>query len=171
MKTTKGKTTQVIGPVIDVIFDEKEVPPLYSALFLTLPDKTKLTLEVAQHLGGGEVRSVSLGPTEGVKRGQEVETEGKPVSVPVGKGTLGRIFNVTGDAIDGKGVPKNVKEYPIHREAPKITDQEVKQEVLETGIKVIDLIAPFQMLRLADIQQQKVYDQEELTLRFQLVQT
>ena len=143
MKTYKGKITQIIGPVIDVIFDEKEVPPLYSALFITLPDKTKLTLEVAQHLGSGVVRRVSLGPTEGVKRGEDVETFRKPVSVPVGKGTLGRLFNVTGDAIDGKGKPKNVKEYPIHREAPKITDQDVKQEVLETGIKVIDLIAPF----------------------------
>ncbi|MBI2029131.1 F0F1 ATP synthase subunit beta [Candidatus Gottesmanbacteria bacterium] len=143
MKTFTGKITQIIGPVVDAVFDEDQMPPLYSALFVTLSNKSKLTLEVAAHLGNGIVRSVSLGPTEGLKRGQEVESLGKPVTVPVGKGTLGRIFNVTGDAIDGKGIPKNVKFYPIHRTAPKITDQEVKQEVLETGIKVIDLIAPF----------------------------
>lgn len=143
MKTVKGRIIKLIGPVIDVEFAEGEIPPIYSALKITQEDKSVLTLETAAHLGEGEIRAVALGPTEGLKRGMEVVTDGNPVTVPVGKGTLGRIFNVTGTPIDRKGKPKNVKFYPIHRDAPKIAAQEVKQEVLETGLKVIDLIAPF----------------------------
>ncbi len=143
MKVTQGFISQIIGPVVDVQFSKEETPPIYSALFINKEDKTKLTLEVASHLGDGEIRAIALGSTDGLKRGEKVETEDNPVTVPVGKGTLGRIFNVVGEPIDKAGQPKNVKYYPIHRDSPKITEQEVKQEVLETGLKVIDLIAPF----------------------------
>lgn len=143
MKTIKGLITQIIGPVVDVSFRKEEAPSIYSALFIERKDKPKLVLEVASHLGNGEVRSIALGPTEGLRRGEEVTTDGKPVTVPVGKGTLGRIFNVVGETIDSKTPLKNVKYQEIHKEAPKIVDQEVKQELLETGLKVIDLIAPF----------------------------
>lgn len=143
MKAIEGLTTQIIGPVVDVSFKKEEIPPIYSALFIERKDKTKLVLEVAAHLGGGEVRAIALGPTEGLKRGEEVTSSKEPVTVPVGKGTLGRIFNVVGETIDSKLPLKNVKYQKIHKEAPKIVEQEVKQEVLETGLKVIDLIAPF----------------------------
>lgn len=143
MKITKGVITQIIGPVIDVVFLEDNPPPIYSALKIKRDRGNELILEVASHLGEGEVRSIALGSTEGLRRGEEVETSGEPVTVPVGKGTLGRIFNVVGETIDGKTMPKNIKFHPIHREAPKIREQEVKQEVLETGLKVIDLFAPF----------------------------
>lgn len=142
-KILKGLITQIVGPVVDVFFGEGEVPPIYSALEIKREDKKRLILEVASHLGEGEVRSVALGPTDGLKRGLEVETVGSSVMVPVGKGILGRIFNVVGEPIDGKGYPSNVDYQPIHKEAPKIVQQEVKQEILETGLKVIDLMVPF----------------------------
>jgi len=143
MKIVKGTIIKIIGPVIDVEFAEAEAPPIYSALKITREDKSILILETAAHLGEGIIRAVALGATEGLKRGMEVLTDGQPVTVPVGKGTLGRIFNVVGEPIDRKGKPKNVRYHPIHREAPNIISQEVKQEVLETGLKVIDLVAPF----------------------------
>jgi len=138
----KGKIVQIIGPVVDVEFKQSELPSIYNALEVDL-DKNKLVLEVQHHLGDGVVRSVSLGATDGLKRGQLVVDTSKAISVPVGEETLGRIFNVTGDVIDNLGPVKSKKRSPIHRAAPPLTDQETKQEVLETGIKVIDLIAPF----------------------------
>ncbi len=138
----KGKIVQIIGPVVDVEFQPKELPAIYHALEVTINNQ-KLVLEVQQHLGDSVIRSVSLGPTDGLKRGQDVADTGKTISVPVGKETLGRIFNVVGEVIDNKGPVKTKKQLPIHRSAPSLIEQETKQEVLETGIKVIDLVAPF----------------------------
>lgn len=142
--TNTGKIIQVIGAVVDVAYSELHVPAIYNAL--EVPSEfvasKKLVLEVAAHLGRGKVRAIALGPTDGLKRGSEVVDTGAPISVPVGKATLGRIFNVVGEPIDEKAKPKT-KVSPIHRPAPKIVDQEVKTEILETGLKVIDLIAPF----------------------------
>ena len=138
----RGKIVQIIGPVVDVEFKPKELPKIYNALEVTL-GKQKLTLEVQQHLGDSVVRTIGLGTTDGLKRGQEAIDSGKTILVPVGEETLGRIFNVTGDVIDNKGPVKAKKYWPIHRNAPALTEQETKQEILETGIKVIDLVAPF----------------------------
>jgi F-type H+-transporting ATPase subunit beta len=139
---TKGQVSAVIGPVIDVAFDAAATPAVYDALELT-NGGNRLVLEVAQQLGGGTVRTVALGATDGVRRGQEVLATGSPVRVPVGKETLGRIFNVLGDAIDGgKQLSADVARLPIHREPPAFTHQSTEIEILETGIKVIDLIAP-----------------------------
>lgn len=137
-----GKITQIIGPVIDVEFTSGKVPNIYNALEVTTK-KEKLVLEVQQHLGEGTVRTVALGPTDGIKRATEVTDTGGPISVPVGTETLGRIFNVFGEPVDGKGPVKAKTTYPIHRKAPTLTEQETKPEILETGIKVIDLITPF----------------------------
>ena len=140
-----GVIVQVIGVVVDVQFSEGEVPALYEALRVK-SDFTKsgwLVLEVASHVGNDRVRTVALGPTDGLRRGDVVEATGNRISVPVGKKTLGRIFNVVGEAIDGKPQPEGMKTYPIHRPAPAFVDQSAKTDVLETGIKVIDLIAPF----------------------------
>ncbi len=142
---SNGKITQIIGAVVDVFYENGQVPALYNALETetqTLADK-RLVLEVSAHLGGGYVRTIALGPTDGLKRGQEVKDTGQPISVPVGKETLGRLFNVVGEPIDDKPSPKTKKTYPIHRPAPLITEQEVKSQILETGLKVVDLIAPF----------------------------
>ena len=138
----KGKIVQIIGPVVDVEFKLEELPAIYNALEVT-SGKDKLTLEVQQHLGDSVVRTVGLGPTDGLKRGNEATDTGKPITVPVGKEVLGRLLNVCGAEIDGKGPLKASKRYPIHRDAPSFVEQETKQEILETGIKVIDLIAPF----------------------------
>jgi F-type H+/Na+-transporting ATPase subunit beta len=145
MTKVKGTIVQVIGVVVDVQFPEGKVPMLYEALHVKSQYVTggELVLEVASHLGDDRVKAVALGPTDGLKRGDTVEAMGAPISVPVGKKTLGRIFNVVGDAIDGKAQPEGTKRYPIHREAPAFVDQSSKQEILETGVKVIDLIAPF----------------------------
>jgi F-type H+-transporting ATPase subunit beta len=144
-KTKKGKISQIIGAVVNVRFDNQEdLPEIYEALELTNPtSKEKLILEVEQHLGDSEVKCVAMGSTDGLVRGTEVTSTGSPISVPVGKETLGRIFNVVGDPVDGQKAPETKKRYPIHREAPKFKDLETKPEVLETGIKVIDLICPF----------------------------
>ena len=143
----KGNIVQVIGPVVDVEFpDEKSMPKIYNALeidFEVNGSPTKLTLEVQQHLGEACVRSVAMSSTEGLKRGMSVNDTGGPITVPVGEGILGRLFNVTGDAVDNKGPVKFTKRYPIHRPAPDLTDQDTKVQILETGIKVIDLICPF----------------------------
>ena len=139
-----GTIKQVIGPVVDVAFEES-LPPLLQALEVKNTDSI-LVLEVQQHLGGGMVRTLALGPTEGLQRGLEVRDTGSPISVPVGKETLGRMFNVFGEPIDGKESlkeKKDIKLLPIHRDAPKFRDQSTKTEVFETGIKVIDLICPF----------------------------
>ncbi|MCE0497190.1 MAG: F0F1 ATP synthase subunit beta [Methylacidiphilales bacterium] len=141
-----GKITQVIGPVVDVEFPEGHLPELNNALTVehTLQGKPVIiTLEVQQHLGEGWVRAVAMSSAEGLKRGYEVRDTGAPISVPVGEGVLGRIFNVLGEPTDEKGPVKFTKRYPIHRPAPTLLDQDTRSEVLETGIKVIDLICPF----------------------------
>ncbi|MDP2629415.1 MAG: F0F1 ATP synthase subunit beta [Candidatus Harrisonbacteria bacterium] len=139
MKT--GTISQIIGPVVDVAF-EGELPAIYEALMV----KTKegdLTLEVEKHLGLKEVRTVAMDSTDGLVRGQQVRATGSPISVPVGEEILGRMFSVTGEAIDEKPQPKTKKKYPIHRPAPSLEDQSTKSETFETGIKVIDLMCPF----------------------------
>lgn len=142
MKTATGTITQIIGPVIDAQFDSN-LPAIYDALKITLPGGNLLTLEVEQQLSTKEVRAIALGSTEGLTRGMKVENSGAPITVPVGDATLGRIFNVVGEPIDNKG-KVNAKEFsPIHKKSPTLTDQETSATMLETGIKVIDLIAPF----------------------------
>src|SRR5438105_655692 len=143
----KGNIVQVIGPVVDVEFpDEKTLPKIYNALEIEYEvngNPTKLTLEVQQHLGESWVRSIAMSSTEGLKRGMSVSDTGGPISVPVGEGVLGRLFNVTGDAIDNRGPVNYAKRYPIHRPAPTLTEQDTTAKILETGIKVIDLVCPF----------------------------
>src|SRR5215510_12188523 len=143
----KGNIVQVIGPVVDVEFsDENTLPKIYNALEIEYEvngNPTKLTLEVQQHLGENWVRSVAMSSTDGLKRGMQVVDTGAPISVPVGEGVLGRLFNVTSDTIDGRGAVKFEKRSPIHRPAPTLTDQDTSAKILETGIKVIDLICPF----------------------------
>src|ERR1700678_2099619 len=141
-----GKIVQVIGPVVDVEFADGHLPALFNALTVdyTLGGKpARLTLEVQQHLGEGWVRAVAMSSADGLKRGYEVHDTGAPISVPVGEGVLGRIFNVLGNPTDEKGPVTFTKRYPIHRPAPTLLDQDTKSDVLETGIKVIDLICPF----------------------------
>jgi F-type H+-transporting ATPase subunit beta len=142
-----GSIVQVIGPVVDVDFSANGVmPKLLEALeihFDVNGETTKLVLEVQQHLGSSWVRSIAMSSTEGLKRGLKVTATGAPISVPVGEGVLGRIFNVTGDPTDERGPVPHTKRYPIHRPAPPLVDQDTKAEILETGIKVIDLICPF----------------------------
>jgi F-type H+-transporting ATPase subunit beta len=141
-----GKIVQVIGPVVDVEFSDGHLPSLFNALTVdyTINDKpAQLTLEVQQHLGEGWVRAVAMSLAEGLKRGNEVIDTGAPISVPVGEGVLGRIFNVLGNPTDERGPVTFTKRYPIHRPAPTLLDQDTKATVLETGIKVIDLICPF----------------------------
>jgi F-type H+-transporting ATPase subunit beta len=144
----KGNIVQVIGPVVDVDFgrDNSKLPRIYNALeveYEVTGNPTKLTLEVQQHLGEKWVRSIAMSSTEGLKRGMTVTDTGGPITVPVGEGVLGRLFNVTGDAVDNKGEVKFAKRYPIHRKAPDLVDQDTKASILETGIKVIDLVCPF----------------------------
>ncbi|MBU1032332.1 MAG: F0F1 ATP synthase subunit beta [Patescibacteria group bacterium] len=136
-----GKITQVIGPVVDVTFDG-DPPAIYSALQVEEAEN-KLVLEVSSHLGGGDVRTIAMTSTDGLKRGMTVKDTGAPISVPVGNSTLGRMFDVTGRPVDGLGDVKAEKMDPIHREPPKFSEQSTKTEVLETGIKVIDLFCPF----------------------------
>ena len=142
---TKGKIVQAVGPIVDVSFKDQHLPELLTALVVDLGNGKKLTLEVAQHIGDDVVRSVSMGPTEGLQRGMEVISLDKPIDVPVGKATLGRMFNVLGEPIDGMemGEVKDAKRMSIHRSAPKFKDQSVKTEIFETGIKVIDLLCPY----------------------------
>src|SRR3989338_654555 len=152
----KGKIIQIIGPVVDVEF-ENELPAIYNALEVhsaTSDLSTELgvgkrqaaraVLEVAHHIGGLKVRTVAMTPTEGLQRGTEVVDTGKPISVPVGEKTLGRLFNLLGEPVDEAGPVEGVKEYwPIHRKPPEFTEQSTEKQVFETGIKVIDLVAPF----------------------------
>ena len=137
---SSGKVVQIIGAVIDVEFDREEVPKVYDALSVT---ETGLTLEVQQQLGDGVVRCIAMGSSEGMSRGLAVSNTGGPISIPVGEETLGRIMDVLGNAIDEKG-PINAREkLPIHRKAPAYEDQKGGNELLETGVKVIDLMCPF----------------------------
>ena len=139
-----GKITQIISAVIDIKFTEGNLPEINSAINIKTNDGGKLVVEVAQHLGDDTVRCIALGPTDGLVRGMEAEATGKPISVPVGENTLGRIFNVLGDPIDNKPAPE-VEEYmPIHRQAPTFAEQATNTEMLETGIKVVDLLCPYQ---------------------------
>ncbi|HQB50803.1 MAG TPA: F0F1 ATP synthase subunit beta [bacterium] len=139
-KQNLGTIEQVIGPVVDVKFDQA-IPPIFQALTAKQGDR-EIVLEVQQHLGGGVVRTIAMDSTDGLRRGQEVIDLGQPIRVPVGEETLGRMFNVLGQTIDGSGVVKTEKTYPLHRPAPDFHEQSTKVEILETGIKVIDLICP-----------------------------
>src|SRR6202522_668788 len=143
---SKGKIVQIIGPVVDVEFPEP-LPAIYNALTVEFEvpgiGKTKQTLEVEQHLGDHWIRCVCMGSTEGMKRGYEVTDTGAPISMPVGEAVMGRVFNVTGDAVDEQGPVKADKYCPIHRAAPALVDQSTSPQILTTGIKVIDLICPF----------------------------
>ncbi|RMD59787.1 F0F1 ATP synthase subunit beta, partial [Candidatus Parcubacteria bacterium] len=136
----KGKIKQVIGAVVDVYFSG-DLPEIYTALETRVEDKT-IVLETQQHIGFNVVRTIAMTSTDGLKRGQEVINTGKGITVPVGPQTLGRIFDVLGNPIDGKEEPKTEKRYPIHRQPPHFKEQSTKIEILETGIKVIDLICP-----------------------------
>jgi F-type H+-transporting ATPase subunit beta len=141
-----GTIEQVIGAVVDVRFDPEKIPEIYFALaieFEVLGKKNRLILEVQQHLGEGVVRAVAMSSTDGLVRGMEVQDTGGQITVPVGEGVLGRIFNVLGEPVDNKGPVPHEKRYPIHRLPPKLVDQATEAEILETGIKVIDLICPF----------------------------
>lgn len=143
-KNNEGLIIRVQGPVIDVVF-KNNVPAIYEALEVDMPDGNKLTLETEFEMGNGEVRTIAMGSTEGLSRGVKVRRTNAPIMVPTGKGTLGRIFNVLGKTIDGGGKldVKNIEMDSIHKSAPELSDQQTKPEMLETGIKVIDLIAPF----------------------------
>lgn len=142
-KTIKGKILQVVGPIVDVQFNDR-LPELLTALEIPLKNNARLVVEVAQHIGDDVVRTVSMGPTEGLVRGMEVVSLESPITVPVGHKTLGRMFNVLGDAIDGnEDNLETEKRMSIHRNPPKFKDQAVKTEIFETGIKVIDLLCPY----------------------------
>lgn len=140
-RKTEGTIIQIVGVVVDAEFPADNLPAIYDAILAQVGDK-QITLEVAQHLDETTVRTIALSGTDGLKRGDKVVATGAPISVPVGDETLGRMFNVTGSVIDGGEQPKNAALRPIHRDPPKLTEQSPKSEILETGIKVIDLIAP-----------------------------
>ena len=142
-KTKKGTVAQVMGPVVDVRFDEGHLPSIYNALTIPINDKKTLTVEVAQHIGDSTVRCIAMSSTDGLKRGTPVTDTGKAISVPVGKETLGRIFNVLGDVVDNGENPKDCEHWNIHRTAPSYDELSTSTEILETGIKVIDLICPY----------------------------
>ena len=138
-----GKVVQVIGPVIDIKFDSDSLPNLYNSIHINMGEHT-LVAEVEQHVGDDIVRAIAMEATEGLKRGMEAIDTGRPISVPVGKEVLGRLFNVLGNPIDNAGGVDAKESYPIHRPAPSFKDQAVEPEMFETGIKVIDLLAPYQ---------------------------
>ena len=139
-----GKVLQVLGPVVDIAFEPDELPEIYTAIKIKVPEKNiNLTLEVAQHLGNDTVRTVAMSSTDGLQRGIEAINTGAPITVPVGPATLGRMVSVLGEEIDNAGELKSEFNYPIHRPAPAFEDQEPSTRILETGIKVIDLLAPY----------------------------
>jgi F-type H+-transporting ATPase subunit beta len=138
-----GKIIQIIGPVIDVQFEAGSLPAINTALEIHPPRSTPITLEVALHLGDNIVRTIAMQPTDGLQRGFEVIDTGQPISVPVGREVLGRILNVIGQPVDGLGAIETKERWPIHREAPPLKDINIRTEVFETGIKVIDLLAPY----------------------------
>ena len=139
-----GKITQVIGAVLDIRFDQGVLPEINDAVEIRRKDGSKLVAETAQHLGDDIIRCIAMGPTDGLVRGMEAIATGGPITVPVGEVTLGRIFNVLGEPIDKKPVPEGVKRNPIHRKAPTFAEQATETEILETGIKVVDLLCPYQ---------------------------
>ena len=139
-----GKITQVISAVLDIKFPEGQLPEINEAIDIPLGDDNTLVVEVAQHLGDDIVRCVALGPTDGLKRGMEAIATGSPIQVPVGEATLGRMFNVLGKPIDNQDAPNTEEKLPIHRPAPSFEEQATSTEILETGIKVVDLLCPYQ---------------------------
>ena len=140
----KGKITQVISAVLDIKFPDGKLPDILNAITIDRGNGETLTAEVSQHLGDDTVRCIAMGSTDGLIRGMEAVDTGAPISVPVGENTLGRIFNVLGEAIDNKPAPKGVEYMPIHRKAPTFEEQSTQTEILETGIKVVDLLCPYQ---------------------------
>lgn len=144
MNQNEGKVVQVIGPVVDILFPENHLPKLLSAIRIPINEKTSLVVEVAQHIGDDKVRCIAMGATEGLVRGMRAIDTQAPISVPVGKTILGRMFNVLGEVIDGKEeIPASVPRNPIHRSAPSFEEQQTTADILETGIKVIDLLCPY----------------------------
>ena len=140
-----GKITQIIGAVLDIKFSEGNLPEINEAIDIPLKESgKKLVVEVSQHLGDDTVRCIAMGPTDGLIRGMDAVATGASISVPVGEQTLGRMFNVLGDPIDEMEPPKNVEYMPIHRKAPTFEEQATSTEMLETGIKVVDLLCPYQ---------------------------
>lgn len=139
-----GKITQIIGAVLDIKFSEGKLPEIYEAINIPTKDGKGLVVEVAQHLGDDTVKCIAMGPTDGLVRGMEAQATGAPISVPVGENTLGRMFNVLGQPIDNKPAPEGVDYNPIHRKAPAFDEQSTSTEILETGIKVVDLLCPYQ---------------------------
>ncbi len=142
--TSTGKITQVIGAVLDIKFSEGKLPQINEAIEIKRKDGSILTVETSQHLGDETVRCIAMGPTDGLVRGMEAVATGAPISVPVGEKTLGRIFNVLGEPIDNKEAPKTEVRMPIHRKAPSFEEQSTETKILETGIKVVDLLCPYQ---------------------------
>ena len=140
----EGVITQIIGPVIDVEFEQDNLPKIYDALNIYFENGEKVVLEVQQLLGENKVRTVAMSSTDGLKRGMKVENTGEPIKIPVGKNVLGRILNVLGEPVDNAGEIQTDTYLPIHRESPKLTDQNTEVEILETGIKAIDLLQPYQ---------------------------
>ena len=143
-ETNTGKITQIIGAVLDIKFSEGKLPDINDAIVITRKDGEKLTVEVSQHLGDDTVRCIAMGPTDGLVRGMVAVSTGAPITVPVGEITLGRIFNVLGEPIDNQPAPEATEYLPIHRKAPAFADQATNTEILETGIKVVDLLCPYQ---------------------------
>ena len=144
MANNIGKITQIISAVLDIKFSEGQLPEINDAIRIPLRDGKELIVEVAQHLGDDTVRCIAMGPTDGLVRGMDAIATGAPISVPVGENTLGRIFNVIGAPIDDVEAPTVEEYWPIHRPAPKFEEQATSQEMLETGIKVVDLLCPYQ---------------------------
>ena len=139
-----GKITQIISAVLDIKFSQGKLPEINDAVEITMKDGSRLVAEVSQHLGDDTVRCIAMGSTDGLVRGMEARATGGPISVPVGEKTLGRIFNVLGEAIDNKPQLEVEEYHPIHRKAPTFEEQSTEQEILETGIKVVDLLCPYQ---------------------------
>jgi len=144
LATNTGKITQIISAVLDIKFDDGNLPEIYDAIKIRRKNGEELIVEVAQHLGDDTVRCIAMGPTDGLVRGMDAEATGHPIMVPVGENTLGRLFNVLGQPIDEKPAPEDVEYYPIHRKAPSFEEQSTETEILETGIKVVDLLCPYQ---------------------------
>ena len=142
MENNKGRVAQIMGPVVDVRFDEGALPSIDNALIITSGQKT-LTVEVAQHIGDNTARCIAMSSTDGLKRGAEAVDTGKAISVPVGKATLGRIFNVLGEPLDKGPSLEKEERWNIHRQAPSYDELSTSTEILETGIKVIDLLCPY----------------------------
>ncbi len=139
-----GKITQIIGAVLDIKFSEGNLPEINDAITIATRDGGELTVEVSQHLGDDTVKCIAMGPTDGLVRGMEAVATGAPITVPVGENTLGRMFNVLGQPIDNKPAPDCKEHFPIHRKAPEFSEQATDTEILETGIKVVDLLCPYQ---------------------------